>query len=84
MNVAGRRMWLAPNLPDEEGERREGEGRERREFGRSRFRSKTPKTETNHDNDSHETLFQTRATHHIVLKAPQDVCVPLCSFPKIH
>ena len=57
------------------GERR---GRERREFGRSRFRSKTPKTETNHDNDSHETLFQTRATHAIYSKFRMFVflCVP--------
>ena len=80
-------MWLAPNLPDEGGEkrRRGGRERERREFGRSRFRSllpsETPKTETNHDNDSHETLFETRATHHTVhVLHAQDVCVP---FPAI-
>ena len=75
-------------MPDEEGRetKKRGKGeRERRELGRSRFRSllpsETPKTETNHDNDSHETLFETRATHHTVhVLHAQDVCVP---FPAI-
>ena len=70
-------MWLAPNLPDEE----EGKGeREGREFGRSCFRSasKTPKTETNHDNDSHETLFQTRASNTPYSTQSSSGC--LCSF----
>ena len=43
--------------------------------------SETPKTETNHDNDSHETLFETRATQHTVhVLHAQDVCLP---FPAI-
>ena len=74
--MAGR-MWLAPNLPDEE----EGKGERRGASLVVRVSAPLPRRQRP---KQITTMIRTKrsfkleqATHHIVLKAPQDVCVPL-------